>query len=367
MKKKILAAGIILLVLTVCLTALAANEGVREAVKETAERLFEAASEAALETASENATLSEEGSEAEAVSENVSEADGLRDSISTETALFSADMLGDAVKEIGKFAETGDFTNEEINHLKSRLILTAVEYKMTASETEKMKELISLNYDVDILCDIYAFLRKTSSGIDMVEDIYIEGEKYMEDAFWIYDAYDRLLGREDDMLTVEDVAYYAGSGITIDEILGAYDLSFMNVKSTKQMLDERLTGESWNSIAAEIVAPGYEAFALADEMEIGEILEMREAAIMQREPLKNVIEIDGNKATLCESADERWDSIIREADELADLYNMGKITIRSEDKLESRREAFKSMGKKPEVYSTDEDEDDIPVEEPEVE
>ncbi len=86
MQKKILTAGVILLVLTVCLTALAANEGVREAVKETAERLFDVGETGKLEE--ELVTVTKKEDRFDAIAEYLGYDTPEKSELLRKTALF---------------------------------------------------------------------------------------------------------------------------------------------------------------------------------------------------------------------------------------------------------------------------------------
>ena len=92
------------------------------------------------------------------------------------------------------------------------------------------------------------------------------------------------------------------SGVKIDEIVGAYELSFAGVKNTKQMLSERLEGKTWNEIAATTLSKTPQMIENAPEMTINEIVQFRAQAIKMRKDISEIVTIEDGKVRFSEDA-----------------------------------------------------------------
>lgn len=287
----------------------------------------------------------------------------------------SYELVEDAAFFFNEFAEASiiSFDNyitaeisdsEELKQIKNKFINVMVDYRMTSDELEYITTL-SGNYDIDMLLDIYKFLRWTNSDISIIPEIYRTGEENSDEKHWIYDAYDKALNRTDDMLSVEDVAYYIASGLSIDEIAGAYELSFAGIKTTKQMLNERLNGASWNSIAAPVISDTPNVITEAPEMTINDILTYRGYSVRMRKDVSDILYVENGIVTV--TADV--------VSELQNSHGLKQSFIKQFDadipviKPEPNNTILSDSDTSTLIYETDKylyEEDYIPVEEPEV-
>ena len=199
------------------------------------------------------------------------------------------------MEQFNKYVIDNEFEENDRKKLENRFINTITDYKMTEKEFEHVSTLINDNYDIEKVLDIYEFLRWTNSDVDMIVDIYIEGGNNSDKKFWIYDTYDKINARYDDMLSVDDVAYYVGRGLTVDEIAGAYELSFAGIKTTKAMLNERLDGKTWNEISADIISENPDEIKNASEMTIDEVMYLRAYSVKTRKDVSKIAELNEGK------------------------------------------------------------------------
>lgn len=282
-----------------------------------------------------------------------------------EIALFSVSAQT-YVQALDDYITTNDFEEPDARRIKNRFISTLADFNMSTTEAGYVNSLIAEDYDIEKVLDIYTFIRWANADISMIEQIYLAGESNSDEEYWIYDTYDELLNRDDDILSVEDVAYYVASGISVDEIAGAYELSFSGVKTTKEMLAERLDGETWNSIAASVVSSNPSFMENAPEMSIGEILTYKNYAVRARADISDIIEINNDTITISDTVINGLNTLSQVKQRLIDLYD-AEISVE-----EPEINLPYNYSDDAEAFIFDEDayltEDDlIPVEEPEVE
>lgn len=217
MKKKISAAGVILLVLTVCLTALAANEGVREAVKETAERLFDVRETGKLEE------------EIVTVTKNEDRFDAI------------AEYLG--------------YDTPEKSEMLRKTALFMERYCVSDEQFKLMETMILEGCDIPTLMDIYSFYLTTNEDVKIVRDIYDyvwDGEPIENGEALFEDAFNELTDYKCGVLTKEEIESYLEKGLTINDIAEANILSRKGVLKINEILDKIIAGEDWKDIGEAI-------------------------------------------------------------------------------------------------------------------
>ena len=276
------------------------------------------------------------------------------------------DFTEESITTLSNYIETLSIDTELQKQFKNEFINTAVDYSMTSDEIDFVNSLILEDYDISLVLDIYKFLRQTDSDISIIPEIYHAGEKNSDEKFWIYNAYDQIFNRTDDMLSVEEVANYIAEGITPEEIAGAYELSFAGVKTTKQMLNERINGASWNTIVSTFVSDNPQTIANAPEMSISEIMLYRSHSIKTRNDFADMITIENNAVSLKE------DILLEANDALAFKYDlMKKFDAEAPVSKASAHTNDDSVLNNTPITITPEEyifeEDYIPLEDPEVE
>ena len=269
----------------------------------------------------------------------------------------------DVISEFCEHVSAKALDLAEQTQLKSKFIDVITTYNMTLDEAAYIKNLTD-GYDMAKVLDIYEFLQWTNSDVSILEEIYLEGIANSDNKNWIYDAYDRLLDRTDDMLSVEDVAYYVASGISVEEIAGAYDLSFAGVKSTKEMLDERISGLDWNTIAAEVISKTPQTILDAPEMTINDIMKLRNYSVRIKQDVSDIIAIEDDAVKLKDTAISKMNDMRKTKQSLAEEYDVVPISQKSNERAVEYEEAAPIMIEQEEYLF---EEDYIPVEEPEVE
>lgn len=155
--------------------------------------------------------------------------------------LVSNDNLKNVLQEKGYYLD-------DINITLDKYIETSIMYDMTDIENAYIMKLFEMDYDFESVIEIYQFLKSTDKDISCIREIYDIAYPDFEGDTWIQNAYDIYLGDEKCVLSPDDISKYVNEGISIDEILMCYELSLSNSKTIKQILDERVSGKSWESI-----------------------------------------------------------------------------------------------------------------------
>lgn len=277
---------------------------------------------------------------------------------------FSAESVENTFIDVCALISENDFELADEMQIKNDFITAAVNYGMSPAELAYVKNLFEEGYDMEKVLEVYEFIRWTDCDYTAIAGVYEAGIGNSDKENWIYDAYDKFFDRKDDILSVEDVAYYVGNGITVEEIVGVYELSFAGAKTTKQMLSERLSGETWNVITASSLSETPEAVINAPEMTMDEIMGFRNISVRQRKDFTEIAEVKGGHVELNEKARSAERSRRIEKDRLMVEHNVTSIV---DDVPEERSVDYANS--KPQVFNAEEEceEDLIPVEEPEVE
>ncbi len=212
-----------------------------------------------------------------------------------EIALFDTQPLGQELTRIkAGLDEQGLMADAEKEYLK-RFALITNNYNVDYSDRVTVAELIEAGLDTDRLLEIYEFIQITNAPIDAVEEIYLNMENYnatIEEAFAMYN------NSSDDELSVEDVEYYVGNGIPVDDIFAAYEISLSSGQRLRDMLDKKLSGLSWQRIIM-----GENISDEENELSIREILYIFSVANMLDETPENIINVSDGKLCLTENAE----------------------------------------------------------------
>lgn len=265
---------------------------------------------------------------------------------------------------LDNYLQLNDFEDIDANRIKHKIVQTATDFEMTDDEFKFITSLINEDYDIEKVLDIYEFLRWTDCDYTAIAGIYDQGIKMGDNPNWIYDAYDHFFDRKDDMLSVEDVAYYVNNGITVDEIVGAYELSFAGAKTTKQMLSERLSGNSWNTITATSLSAAPESVINAPDMTMDEIMAFRNVSVRQRKDFTEIADIHGDRVTLKEEAISAEREKALEKNKLMTDNNIAPVF-----NTKTNTDTTIYANNTPQIFNTEQifEEDLIPIDEPEVE
>ena len=278
--------------------------------------------------------------------------------------VFSIESVENTFEAVNTMITESDFDAADAMKIKNDFIATAVNYGMNPSELNYVKTLFTEGYDMEKLLDVYEFIRWTDCDITAIAGIYDAGIENCDEKNWIYEAYDKFFDRTDDILSVEDIAYYVENGITIEEIVGVYELSFAGAKTTKQMLSERISGEDWNTITASSLSKTPEVVIDAPEMTMDEIMGFRNISVRQRKDFAEIADVQGERVEINEEARSAERTRILERDRLMIEYDVTPIADET-----TEEHTVEYANGKPQVFSIEEEseEDIIPLEEPEVE
>lgn len=157
-------------------------------------------------------------------------------------------------KDLRALLEEKGYYPDDINITLDKYIETSITYDMTDVENTYLMKLLDMNYDFEKLVEIYRFLKSTNQDMSCIREIYDIAYPNFEGNSWIENAYDVYLGDEKCVLSPDDIIKYVDEGISVDEILICYELSLSNNKNIKQILDERVSGEEWETIIIPEVA-----------------------------------------------------------------------------------------------------------------
>lgn len=157
---------------------------------------------------------------------------------------FEPQSLPDKLRSKGYYAD-------EINSAMKKYITTNVLYQISVPEHEYLLTLVDAGYNFERLVDIYSFIRITNQNIACIRDIYDIAAPDFEGDLWIENAYDLYIGTVD-VFSIEDMYYYTERGISVDEIMHCYTMSLTGIKTIREILNARVDGCTWYSIASEI-------------------------------------------------------------------------------------------------------------------
>lgn len=143
--------------------------------------------------------------------------------------------------------EDKGYSNDKIEENLIKFALAVNEYSLDKSERELLLLALTMKEDTDLVYDAFGFLKMTPFGADAIDDIYNMIEC---DGMSIEEAYAVFSGKEDEELSVDDIAYYVANGVSTDDILALYEISLGCDLGVRTMLDNYIEGDSWNKITA---------------------------------------------------------------------------------------------------------------------
>lgn len=178
---------------------------------------------------------------------------------------------------------------DEIKGALEKYIDIDANYTLSDNEKITLLNLAYKEYDFEKVLDVYSFIKLTDLDETDLEAMYLLAEKSdteesIENAYAIY------TNRVEDELTVSDVSYYVEKGITIDEILFAYELTLTGEKRIKTVLDEYLTGKSPGTIMAE--SYGFESDLFGAQTKFSEVLMVKTISKKTKYSMQKVIAFD---------------------------------------------------------------------------
>jgi len=165
----------------------------------------------------------------------------LTDDIFESRVEFENGSIKDRLEDEGYYLD-------DINASLGKYIEISIMYDMSDIENEYIMKLVDLGYDFEKIVELYDFVKKTNENIVCIKELYDIATENFDGDTWVENAYDIYLGKNKCVLKTEDIYTYVNNGISIDEILMCYELSLSNDKNIKQMMDERMSGQSWETI-----------------------------------------------------------------------------------------------------------------------
>lgn len=204
--------------------------------------------------------------------------------------------------------------HDEVKTALEKYISVVSENEIPQEDKIRILNLAYENYDYNLILDIYKFILLTDLNVSDVVPMYelslkCRNENPIENAYAVY------TGRVDDELTISDVAHYVEKGVSIEEILSAYELSLTGDKRIKTVLDEYLSGKP----AGEIVCESYsiESTEIKEEKNLNRVLFVRTVAKKMNLPMQTIAVSDENgnldvEANAKEKHTENFGKSIRE-------------------------------------------------------
>ena len=140
---------------------------------------------------------------------------------------------------------------EKREYLIEEYAYTKFFHHMTDVESAYLYQLAQEGKDFYELLRVYEFWKSTIEPIEMIDMIY---KNCPEEPYsgWAYKEYMKILGREDEILTNDEIDSYLESGLTEYDIIYARQLSHNNTHSVRDLLNQRKSNENWIDVSDEV-------------------------------------------------------------------------------------------------------------------
>lgn len=179
----------------------------------------------------------------------------LEESDKNVTVLICGEMVAidDSLFELKEEFEIRGIEEKEVEEQLVRFATAVNEYSLNQSERDQLSLAIIEKENTDLVYETFRFLKMTPYGTEAIDDIYsmIDNEEMS-----IEEAYAVFSGKEEEELSVDDVAYYVANGVSTDDILALYEISLGCDVGVRTMLDRYINGENWNEIIADVYDVG---------------------------------------------------------------------------------------------------------------
>ena len=168
----------------------------------------------------------------------------------------------DAVSRVSKWGKNGleDYLKskgyyiDDINIAISKYLEASILYNMTNEENTYIMSLVEKGYDFEKVVDLFLFIQNTNHGIELLREIYDNGDPNYATVFWIEDTYERMIYGDEEPLSLDDIMGYQAKDISTEDILMTFELSLKGDMSTRQILEAKLSGQAWSEIIAKAYA-----------------------------------------------------------------------------------------------------------------
>lgn len=144
------------------------------------------------------------------------------------------------------------YTNpEEREYLIEEYAYTKFFHHMTDAESTYLYQLAKEGKDFYELLRVYEFWKTTTEPMKMIGTIYANCPDE-PDSGWEYKEYMKLTGREDEILTKNEIDSYLENGLTEYDIVYARQLSGKNTHSPREILNQKKEHKNWVDISDEV-------------------------------------------------------------------------------------------------------------------
>lgn len=247
----------------------------------------------------------------------------LQKAIAAEQAEMAVQEDAQLVNEIGvhnartskkDFLRSKGYYEDEINRAMKKHVRSVVLFGLSDAENDYILSLVDQGYDYERLMEIYQFLALTNDDLTLMKQIYDMSAPAFEVEHWIENAYESIKNIQS--LKFEDVATYVNQGISIDEILFAYQLSLRGNCTERQILDERKNGASWVQLAQDAGEWGtMQLSAAAEELDVSAVSNIVNMARITRRSPSELLDI-GETVMIKQEAAEQVKKVLERVDML---------------------------------------------------
>ena len=147
------------------------------------------------------------------------------------------------------------YYEDEINEIIIHFMEIQSVFSLSSDEISEFYELVSNDYDIEKLMEIFEFTIYTDKYRDMnyVKQIYDKADEMkIVGNYWVEDAYNILTDNRGGVLSQSQIAECIEEGFTIEEIYASNIMSRRGVYAVDEILKDRKSGKKWSDIADEI-------------------------------------------------------------------------------------------------------------------
>lgn len=160
--------------------------------------------------------------------------------------VLESNMNADSLTELLRAQGLED---DEVQKMLDAYATLIVLYNPSEDEKAHMLEMARDGKNLQMICDIYAFLTDTVEGFSLMDTMYALGDAmHFSDSYWLESTYNYATENRHGTLSLKEIEEYIAKGITVEEISAASVLSRGGNGTITQILDERAEGKVWTDI-----------------------------------------------------------------------------------------------------------------------
>ena len=173
------------------------------------------------------------------------------EAIETQTEAKLENVL--AQRDMETILRNNGLYEDEVRKNMTKYLETIALYQMPQEHINLFLDRAEQGQDLDKLLDIYRFLFVTNKNYSLIDEIYSEGKNSnFKRNNWLEEAFNKKTNYAGGVLNENEIQAYFEEGLNAGDIQLANALCFKGVKTIKQILDERVSGNSWFTIISAI-------------------------------------------------------------------------------------------------------------------